>query len=106
MAGFATLLFDLLTLPRRRSAQYLRCRVADPAPRGRHQVAARSGSDRWIAACYIGASTGGAAALSAAAEPGAKIGAIVLRDGRTDLAESRLAEVAAPTLLIVGSNDW
>ena len=29
-----------------------------------------------------------------------------MRYGRTDLVESRLAEVTAPTLLIVGSNDW
>ena len=30
----------------------------------------------------------------------------MLRGGRTDLVQSRLAEVLAPTLLIVGGNDW
>jgi putative phosphoribosyl transferase len=44
--------------------------------------------------------------LNAAAELGADVSAIVLRGGRTDLAESSLPEVAAPTLLIVGGNDW
>ena len=51
----------------------------------------------------FGAST--AAALSAAAELGAGIGAIVSRGGRPDLAANRLAEVRAPVLLIVGGRD-
>lgn len=54
---------------------------------------------------YFGASTGAAAALWAAAEPGAGIAAVVSRGGRPDLARSRLAAVTAPTLLIVGSRD-
>ncbi|MCO4265272.1 dienelactone hydrolase family protein [Pseudarthrobacter sp. MDT3-26] len=54
---------------------------------------------------YFGASTGAGAALWAAAEPGARIGAIVSRGGRPDLAGPRLAAVRAPTLLIVGSAD-
>lgn len=53
---------------------------------------------------YFGASTGAAAALCAAArEPG--IGAVVSRGGRPDLAGACLAEVKAPTLLIVGGYD-
>lgn len=54
---------------------------------------------------YFGASTGAAAALLAAAQPRAGVAAVVSRGGRPDLASSRLAEVAAPTLLIVGGND-
>lgn len=54
---------------------------------------------------YFGASTGAAAALWAASEPGADVAAVVSRGGRPDLAARRLAAVAAPTLLIVGSDD-
>jgi putative phosphoribosyl transferase len=54
---------------------------------------------------YFGASTGAAAALWAAAEPGCDVAAVVSRGGRPDLAANRLAMVSAPTLLIVGSND-
>ena len=54
---------------------------------------------------YFGASTGAAAALVAAADLGGEIGAVVSRGGRPDLAAERLAEVRAPTLLIVGGND-
>lgn len=54
---------------------------------------------------YFGASTGAAAALWAAAEPGNEIAAIVSRGGRPDLAGERLAAVRAPTLLIVGGRD-
>jgi putative phosphoribosyl transferase len=54
---------------------------------------------------YFGASTGAAAALWAAAEPGADIAAVVSRGGRPDLAAPRLAAVTAPTLLIVGGHD-
>ncbi len=54
---------------------------------------------------YFGASTGAGAALWAAAEQGQRIGGIVSRGGRPDLAGARLALVRAPTLLIVGSED-
>ncbi len=54
---------------------------------------------------YFGARTGAAAALWAAAEPGAGIAAVVSRGGRPDLARPRLAAVTAPTLLIVGGDD-
>jgi len=54
---------------------------------------------------YFGASTGAAAALKAAAAEGAKIGAVVSRGGRPDLAEEALVHVQSPTLLIVGGND-
>src|SRR3972149_3737497 len=51
---------------------------------------------------YFGASTGAAAALWAAGEPGARVAAIVSRGGRPDLAGPRLGARTAPTLLIVG----
>jgi putative phosphoribosyl transferase len=54
---------------------------------------------------YFGASTGAAAALVAAARQGSRISAIVSRGGRPDLAGDALAEVRAPTLLIVGGRD-
>jgi putative phosphoribosyl transferase len=54
---------------------------------------------------YFGASTGAAAALKAAAAVGSKIGAVVSRGGRPDLAEEALSCVQSPTLLIVGGND-
>jgi putative phosphoribosyl transferase len=55
---------------------------------------------------YFGASTGAAAALVAAAEPNSEIGAIVSRGGRPDLAEKSLKYVKAPTLFIVGGDDY
>ena len=54
---------------------------------------------------YFGASTGAAAALWAATEPGADVAAVVSRGGRPDLAAPRLGAVTAPTLLIVGGHD-
>jgi len=54
---------------------------------------------------YFGASTGGAAALVAAARRPKVIEAVVSRGGRPDLAGRALSLVAAPTLLIVGEYD-
>jgi putative phosphoribosyl transferase len=54
---------------------------------------------------YFGASTGGGAALVAAARHPAAVGAVVSRGGRPDLARGYLPAVQAPTLLIVGGND-
>ncbi len=54
---------------------------------------------------YLGASTGGGAALWAAAAPGNNVRAVVSRGGRPDLAGPRLADVRCPTLLIVGGAD-
>ncbi|MFJ8817526.1 phosphoribosyltransferase family protein [Amycolatopsis thermoflava] len=54
---------------------------------------------------YFGASTGAAAALCASADPGAGVRAVVSRGGRPDLAGHCLAEVTAPTLLVVGGLD-
>jgi len=55
---------------------------------------------------YFGASTGAAAALIAANENSNVVKAIVSRGGRPDLAEKALHSVKAPTLLIVGGNDF
>jgi putative phosphoribosyl transferase len=54
----------------------------------------------------FGASTGAAAALVAAAARPNLVGAVVSRGGRPDLAGRALPAVHAPTLLIVGSNDF
>jgi pimeloyl-ACP methyl ester carboxylesterase len=53
----------------------------------------------------FGASTGGAAALVAAASRPDVVRAVVSRGGRPDLAGPALAQVRAPTLLIVGEQD-
>jgi putative phosphoribosyl transferase len=53
----------------------------------------------------FGASTGAAAALCAAAAAPQRVGAVVSRGGRPDLAATHLARVRAPTLLIVGGDD-
>jgi putative phosphoribosyl transferase len=55
---------------------------------------------------YFGASTGAAAALVAAARQAGAVLAVVSRGGRPDLAWSPLPQVMAPTLLIVGGNDF
>jgi dienelactone hydrolase len=53
----------------------------------------------------FGASTGGGAALVAAAERPDRVAAVVSRGGRPDLAGPALPRVACPTLLIVGGSD-
>jgi pimeloyl-ACP methyl ester carboxylesterase len=60
---------------------------------------------RGLSVGLFGASTGGGAALVAAARRPEKVGAVVSRGGRPDLAGSELPRVRAPTLLIVGSRD-
>jgi putative phosphoribosyl transferase len=54
----------------------------------------------------FGSSTGAAAAMRLAAKMGTKIKAVVSRGGRPDLAMAVLHKVTAPTLLIVGGNDF
>ncbi|HEX2322888.1 MAG TPA: phosphoribosyltransferase family protein [Streptosporangiaceae bacterium] len=105
-AGLGTLLFDLLTKEEEVERanvfdiQALAARLADVTKWVRDQPGGLHS-----ALGYFGASTGAAAALWAAAEPGAHIDAVVSRGGRPDLAETRLADVNSPTLLIVGSRD-
>jgi putative phosphoribosyl transferase len=59
-----------------------------------------------LAIGLFGASTGAAAALEVAAKLGTDITAVVSRGGRPDLAMDVLHTVLAPTLLIVGGNDF
>ncbi|WP_410810155.1 dienelactone hydrolase family protein [Micromonospora sp. 067-2] len=53
----------------------------------------------------FGASTGAAAALVAAASRADRVGAVVSRGGRPDLAGDALPQVRTPTLLLVGGLD-
>ena len=105
-AGFATVLFDLLTPDEERN----RANVFDIALLASRLVHVTG----WLASQpdtaslpvgYFGASTGAGAALAAAAHPGVKVAAVVSRGGRPDLAGDSLREVHAPTLLIVGGRD-
>jgi dienelactone hydrolase len=108
-AGLGTLLFDLLSpeeeaLDRRTARlrfdiELLAARLVD--------------ATRWLAGAhddlrsvgYFGASTGGGAAIVAAARMPGQVDAVVSRGGRPDLAASALEAVRAPTLLIVGGCD-
>ncbi len=110
-AGLATLLVDLLTEDEERvdsvqghlrfnipflSARLAACtewRAAEPQTAG-------------LPVGYFGASTGGGAALLAAAENPDRVKAVVSRGGRPDLAGDALRQVVAPTLLIVGAKDF
>jgi putative phosphoribosyl transferase len=105
-AGLATLLFDLL-LPAEAAS---RSNVFDIDLLANRLLAATAwlraqDETRRLGLGYFGASTGAAAALVAAARADAPIGAVVSRGGRPDLAGAALAEVRAPTLLIVGGDD-
>ncbi|QLC26490.1 alpha/beta hydrolase [Parasphingopyxis algicola] len=104
--GLATLLLDLLT----RAEERDRANVFDIQLLATRLVEATdwAGAAARIDALpigYFGSSTGAGAALAAAAHLGDRIGAVVSRGGRPDLAGPALAEVRAPTLLIVGSLD-
>ncbi|MDR0345418.1 MAG: dienelactone hydrolase family protein, partial [Nocardiopsaceae bacterium] len=105
-AGLGTLLFDLLTPEEEgnRSNVFdiglLAARLTAATGWLREQEAAVG-----VPVGYFGASTGAAAALWAAAEPGNEAAAVVSRGGRPDLAIPRLDQVTAPTLLIVGGLD-
>jgi putative phosphoribosyl transferase len=104
--GLATLLFDLLTEEEALS----RANVFD-VPLLAHRLGLAT---QWLRAeadtsglrvGYLGASTGAAAALWAAAGALSGVAAIVSRGGQPDLAGPRLPLVQAPTLLIVGGAD-
>jgi putative phosphoribosyl transferase len=106
-AGLGTLLADLLTGEEELSRSYvfnvplLAARLAGITGWLRSEPATAA-----IPLGYFGASTGAAAALWAAgASPPLPVAAIVSRGGRPDLAGRRLAQVRAPTLLIVGGAD-
>ena len=109
--GLATLLFDLLTPAEERidlRTRELRFNITLLAER---LVATTD----WVLMQphlqqfplgYFGASTGAAAALIAAAQRSDAVSAVVSRGGRPDLALPLLAQVKAPTLLLVGGVDY
>lgn len=109
-AGLATLLLDLLTAKEEsidRVTAALRFNIGLLAERlveATDWVARQPETGLfWVG--YFGSSTGAAAALIAAARRSDRVGAIVSRGGRPDLAGPALSEVRAPTLLIVGGED-
>ena len=109
-AGLSTLLFDLLTEQEERLEYHTRHLRFDIPLLGERLVnathwAGSQTSVRGLSIGYFGASTGAAAALVAAAELPDRIGAVVSRGGRPDLAGKALPEVKAATLLIVGGHD-
>ena len=109
-AGLATLLFDLLTPEEEALDIYTRehrFNISLLAERLVHATswAGQQAQTRDLRIGYFGSSTGGAAALVAAAELPQDVGAVVSRGGRPDLAGDALPRVQAPTLLIVGGND-
>jgi len=109
-AGLGTLLFDLLT-PEEESVDLYtrehRFNIGLLAERLVHATkwAKQQKQIKDFHIGYFGSSTGGGAALVAAAELPDDIGAVVSRGGRPDLAGDALPKVEAPTLLIVGGDD-
>ena len=106
--GFATLLFDLLTTNEEavdRQTDHLRFNIPLLAERLIDATYWTKVQLDHLDVGYFGTSTGGAAALVAAAELGHLVGAVVSRGGRSDLAADALPRVTAPTLLVVGASD-
>ena len=105
-AGFATLLFDLLTSDEAQDRAnvfdipLLADRVVEAITTVRADPVTRD-----LAVGLFGASTGAAAALVAAALCPDDVAAVVSRGGRPDLAAGHLERVRSPTMLIVGSAD-
>lgn len=103
--GFATLLFDLLTLTEESHRTNVfnidllseRLLMATDWARRQPEVAG-------LAIAYFGASTGAAAALVAAAKD-QSIVSVISRGGRPDLAVDHFKDIQCPTLLIVGGED-
>jgi pimeloyl-ACP methyl ester carboxylesterase len=105
--GIATLLFDLLTSREESN----RANVFDIPLLSERLVDAVRWLDQEPLVGHLplglfGASTGAAAALVAAARLGDRVGAVVSRGGRPDLAGDALDQIRTPTLLIVGGTDY
>ncbi|MEI6351609.1 MAG: dienelactone hydrolase family protein [Verrucomicrobiota bacterium] len=109
-AGVGTLLFDLLTREEEVIDSFTRHLRFDIALLAERLV----GTARWLETVnearglkpgFFGSSTGGGAALVAAAQLGDAVGAVVSRGGRPDLASAWLPKVKCPTLLLVGELD-
>ena len=110
-AGLATLLFDLLTLDEEAEDLISGRQRFDIDLLARRLIGATdwlqsNEATRRLRLGYFGASTGAAAALVAAVERANVVAAVVSRGGRPDLAAPVLDRVKAPTLLIVGGNDF
>ena len=108
-AGVGTLLFDLLTREEENADRYtghLRFDISLLAERLVDATAWVEKEFNNLRVGYFGSSTGGGAALVAAAQEGDSIGAVVSRGGRPDLAGDALPRVKSPTLLIVGGLDY
>lgn len=106
LAGFGTLLFDLLTREEESSRQAvfdidrLTMRLSGAVAWTR-----RDERTRVTAVALFGASTGAAAALRvASSDP--DIAAVISRGGRSDLADDACGKVSCPVLMIVGSRDF
>jgi putative phosphoribosyl transferase len=109
-SNIATLLFDLLTPEEEAEDAYTGHLRFDIGLLSRRlAIVTKEIADdprcRSFGIGYFGASTGGAAALTAAAALSSNIDAVVSRGGRPDLAGEALGYVKAPTLLIVGERD-
>lgn len=109
-AGLATLLFDLLTEDEERRESHTRRLRFNIGLLAHRLIDATAWVQtlpeaRGLKLGYFGASTGGAAALVAAAERPDAAAAVVSRGGRPDLAADALPQVRTPTLLIVGGDD-
>lgn len=109
-AGLATLLFDLLTNEEEAVDRHTaELRFDIPFLTNRLLQVTRWVKDQAqlqkFPIGYFGASTGAAAALTAAAQNSSVVQAVVSRGGRPDLAGNALSRVQAPTLLIVGGDD-
>lgn len=108
--GLATLLIDLLTEEEEHvdiETRELRFNIKLLAERLTTITdwLAHTAETRRLRIGYFGGSTGGGAALMAAALRPESVGAVVSRGGRPDLAGPYLRQVQAPTLLIVGERD-
>jgi len=108
--GLATLLIDLLT-PEEEALDRHTAHLRFDIPLLANRLVAitdwlkRQAQTGPLAVGLFGASTGGGAALMAAAARPDDIAAVVSRGGRPDLAGAALSHVTAPTLLIVGGDD-
>jgi putative phosphoribosyl transferase len=110
-AKFATLLLDLLTAEeeeidlRTRTLRFDIVLLANRLIQATNWLVEDS-SAGGLQVGYFGASTGAAAALIAAAQLPESTHAVVSRGGRPDLAGGALRKIKAPTLLIVGGDDY
>lgn len=110
-AGFATLLFDLLTegesaVDEENASYRFDIDLLTERLMGAIVWLRSQPTTEKLKLCLFGASTGAAAALQVAARLKKEIVAVVSRGGRPDLAGAQaLAQVTSPTLLIVGGLD-